>query len=360
MAAKLKAPVGLAPRKSEGDPVRNNSEDVELVRKALVANGYKSLPVNGKVDGGLLKAIAAFQKKTGFKNPDQVVDPGSRTWKALAPALEKMLAEEAKAEKIPMRKIKWKGKEYLLTEKDYQAMRLDIFKRLDRYMKSLIASNKLNQKTFNEYIETAQIKRGLMDAVTNAIIMSWRDVKFPSGTLAGRSAAATKQLERAIASKDLKLLQTALPEAEKAINEFSTDVLRFLKDFTGSAQSVATVLNVTSAVAFGIVGVMAAPVLVTATGMTAASAAVVSGAGVAVVQSTSQELGKHAAGQKVTVFESVKAVALDGAVGVLTAGLGNKIPVKWADELGAALAPKVAAKVPWLTKETAETLLKGY
>lgn len=360
MAAKLKAPVGLAPRKGEGDPVRNNPDDVELVRKALVANGYKALAINGKVDGGLLKAIAALQKKAGFKNPDQVIDPDGRTWKALAPALEKALAEEAKAAKIPMRRIKWKGKEYLLLEKDYQAMRLDIFKRLDRYMKSLISNNKLNQKIFNEYIETAQIKRGLMNAITDAIIMSWSDVKFPSGSLAGGAAGATTRLERAIAGKDLKMLATALPEAERAINAFSADVQRFLKEFTGAAGSVAMVLSVTSAVAFGIVGVMAVPALLTVTTMTAAQAAVVSGAGVAMVQSTSQELGKHAAGQKVTAFESVKNIALDGAVGVLTAGLGNKIPVKWADDLGAALAPKVAQKVPWLTKEAAETFLKGY
>lgn len=354
---RLKAPVGLSPRTGEGDPVRNNADDVTLVRNMLRANGF-NVPEGSKVDAGLLKAIGHFQKKAGFKTPDQVVDPGGKTFKALLPKYEAWQKEMSKP--VPMLKVVWKGKEHLLTQKDYDKMVVDIFKQLERYMKSLISSNKLNQEIFNEYIETAQIKRGLMDAVTNAMIMSWRDVKFPSGKLAGEAAGATRALERAMSSRDLKLLNTALPEAERAINAFSADVSRFLKEFTGSGQSLVTVLNVTSAVCFGIVGVMAAPALVAATGMTAASAAVVSGAGVAVIQSTSQELGKHASGQKVTVLESVKNIALDGAVGVLTAGLGNKIPVKWADELAASLAPKLASKVPWLTKEVAESFLKNY
>ena len=68
---KLKAPVGLSPRQSDGDAVKNNPDDVEFVRKMLVANGFKALPVHTKMDGGLLKAITAFQKKPEF-GPSQI------------------------------------------------------------------------------------------------------------------------------------------------------------------------------------------------------------------------------------------------------------------------------------------------
>lgn len=75
-SAKLTAPVGLSPRTSEGDDVKNKPEDVLLVRRMLEANKIGPLGSSKKMDAGLLKAIGAFQKKAGFKNPDKVVDPG--------------------------------------------------------------------------------------------------------------------------------------------------------------------------------------------------------------------------------------------------------------------------------------------
>lgn len=360
---KLKAPVGQSPRKGEGDPVRNNPGDVELVRKMLKANGF-NVPQNSKVDAGLIKAINHMQKKAGIKNPDGVIDPGKRTVKAMLPKFETALKDEAKGateeKPIPMKAVKWKGKELLLIEKDYQLVKADIFKQLDRYIKSLISNHKFNLQTYQEYLDTAQLKDGIMSAVAHTMIMTWGGVKYPKQSVVSRSIKATGALERAVMSKSLEQLDTALPEAEKAINAFSAETQRFLKDYIGSGEDVTTGLMVGSAVAFGVVGVMAGPALVAATGMTATKAVLVSGASVSILQSASHELGKHASGQKVTLWGSVKAVAIDGTIGLATAGIGNKIPVKYIQGLCKGLAPRLASKVPYLTVKQLEPFLVKY
>ena len=354
---KISAPVGLSPRKSQGDPVKNKAKDVVLVRKMLSANGIGPLGDSKSMDSGLLKAIKVFQKKIGFKYPDMVVDPGGKTAKALKPKYEKQKREEAK---IVMYEVKFRGKKLLVTAKDYDKLVKDVFKRLDGYTKSLIGMHKNAIETHQDYLDTAMLKDGVLNAFTQVLIIKVGSVKWPDMKIVIRSIKASGALERAIASKDLTMLEKALPEAENAINAFNAEILRFLKDFTGSAQTTATVLAVTSATCFAVVGALAAPALVTGAGMSAGTAAVTSGASVSILQSASQELGKHASGQKVTAWGSVKAIVIDGTIGGLTAGIGNKIPLGFTDKMGKALAPKLASKVPFMTGKQLEKFIANY
>jgi len=335
---KLSAPVGLATRTDDGPAVRNKSADVIVLRKMLSANGGGELGETGSVDAGLLKALEKYQRKIGMKKPDQIVDPGGKTEKALFPKYSKAVKE---AEKVIMVKVRWKGQDLMMTEKDHARMQQEIFKNLDGYIKSLVKGHKLNLKTFQDYLDTAQLKDGIMNAVAQAIIMTAGSVKYPDSKVVGKSISAMGALERAVMSKDLKALNTALPEAERALRAFDAEVLRFLNDFIGSAKTTGTVCNVTSGVAFGIVGVLATPVLVTAAGMSAATATVVSAGSVAVVQSSAQELGKHASGKKLTAWDSVKSVAFGKQAASYFSG-------------------KLAANVTMLSSKKAEELLVKY
>ena len=353
---KLKAPVGLSPRTSEGAPVKNQSADVILVRAMLESNKIGPLGVSGKMDAGLLKAIGRFQKKIGIKNPDQVIDPGERTFKALVPAHKKVLKDLAKE---PLLEVKYRGKVIRCTKKEYDDVVKDIFKQLSGYTKSLLSNQKFTLKTYQEYLDTAMLKDGVLNAVAQVIIIKAGSVKMPDNRLATQSISAAGKLERAIISKDLKLLNTALPEAEKAINAFNNDLMRFLKEFTGSAQTTVTVLGVSSAACFAVVGVLATPVLIGA-GMSATGAAITGGAGVSILQTASQEIGKHASGQKVTVWDSVKSVAIDGTIGAMTAGIGKKLPLGWIDKLAKGIAPRLASKVPFMATKQLEKYISNY
>jgi hypothetical protein len=354
---KLRAPVGLSPRQSDGDTVKNNPDDVEFVRKMLVANGFKALPVHTKMDGGLLKAITAFQKQIGIKKPDQVIDPGGRTEKA---GLPKFNAAEKEMAKVKMVKVNYRNKDLLLTEADHKKLVTDVFKQLDSYIKDLIKNHELNVKTYESYLDTAQLKDGILNAVAQAIIMKAGGVKLPKVSYVTDSIKATGALQRAQMQRNIEALDKTLPEAEKAINKLTSEMLKFLKDFTGSAQTTGTVLMVSSAVCFAVVGALATPAIVTGTGMSLTAATVTSGTSVGVLSSASQELGKHASGQKVTLWDSVQAVVVDGTIGGLTAGIGSKIPLGFVDDMAKGLAPKIASKIPFMTSSQATNFISNY
>jgi len=354
---KLSAPVGLSPRESKGKPVKNKGKDVVLVRNLLSANGIGPLGESKSMDSGLLKAIKEFQKKNGFKIPDMVVDPGGKTLGKLVPKYAAQKREEAK---IVMVEVKYRGKVLILTPEDHKKMVKDVFKELSGYHTTLIKNHKNSIRTHQKYLDTAMLKDGVLNAVAQVLIITAGSVKMPDSKIATRSISATGALERAIYSKDLAMLDKALPAAEKAINTFNAEMLRFLKEFTGSAQTVGTVLTVTSAVSFAIVGALAAPILVTGAGIGAANAVVISSASVGVLQSASKELGKHASGMDVTLWGSIFAVTVDGTIGALTAGIGNKIPMGFIDKMAKSLAPRLASKVPFLTGQQLEKFIANY
>ncbi|MCR8722949.1 hypothetical protein [Frigidibacter sp. ROC022] len=353
---KLSAPVGMSPRKGEGAPVKNAPKDVETLRLALRANKLM-VPEGQKVDAGLIKAINAAQTKAGFKNPDSVVDPDGKTWKWLAPKYE---AAEKAAAKVTLYKVVYRDKECMLTKSQLDKLRAEVFGNLQGYLKSLLSSHKTNMRIYQDYLDTAMLKDGYLNAVTQVIIIKAGGVKMPDNKKALDAIKAAGALERAMASKDLEKLDKALPEAEKKINAFSADVARFLKEFTGSAQTTGDVLSVTSAVCFGIVGALATPALVTGLGVSALSATLISGGGVAVLQSASKELGKHASGQKVTLFDSVKAVVIDGTIGVATAGIASKLPLGFVGKMAKRVAPSVAKQLTGVGVAEVEKILVKY
>lgn len=357
---KLTAPVGDTSRGGKDGPAKNKANDVVLIRAMLEANKIGPLGTSSKMDAGLIKAIGRFQKNIGFSKPDHVVDPGGRTFKALLPKYQAVLAEQEKAAKEPMIEVDFRGKKILCTPKEYEQVKADVIKRLTPYMKTLISNADRCLKTYEHYLEVAQMKDGVLNAVAQVIIIKTGSVKWPNNKLALNSMSAASKLQRAISSKDLQLINVALPEAEKAINAFNDDIQRFLKDFTGSAQTTSTVLMVSSAACFAVVGALAAPVLVTGAGMTAGGATVASGAGVGVLQSASQELGKHASGQKVTAWGSIQAVMIDGTIGGLSGGIGSKIPLGFCDDMAKAVAPRLASKVPFLASRQLEKYIGTY
>lgn len=354
---KITAPVGLSPRESQGKPVKNKPEDVLIVRQLLEANGIGPLGTSTKMDPGLIKAIAKYQKKIGIKWPDKVIDPGGRTFNAGKQKYAKVLKEAAKKPRV---RVKFRGKDIDCTQEEFEDVKKAVIANLTPYMKSLIAIHDNALDAYQDYLDTAQLKDGLLNAVAQVIIIKGGGVKMPENRLALKSIDAKGGLERAIMQKDLALIDQALPEAEKAINAFQADLLRFLREFTGSAQTTVVVCGLTSAACFAVVGALATPVLVGA-GMSATGATVASGAGVGILQSASTELGRHASGaKKASAWGSVKAIVIDGTIGGLTGGIGSKIPLGWCDDAAKAVAPRLASKVPFMAGKQLEKYIANY
>lgn len=316
---------------SVGEGGKNDPGDVKQLRTMLKARGF-NVPDGDKVDAGLLKAIVNVKAKAGDKSGGKLVEPGSAVVKFLTTKPRKAY------------QVTYKNRTVEVSEADYKAVREDIFKRLERYIDSLISTTKLNSDITLDYERRAEASNGLLDAATQFIIIKAGRVTMPRKDLRMAALKATGELARAKSGRDLKLLHTALPAAERAINAFSADVQRFLKEFTGTAGNFATALEITSATCFAIVGAMAAPVLVGATGMSAAAATTAAGGGVAFLQSASKELGAVASGEKFDAWTSAKNIGLDTTVGLITAGLGNKIPMGKLQVIAGKVAKPLAAQ----------------
>lgn len=116
---------------------------------------------------------------------------------------------------------------------------------------------------------------------------------------------------------------------------------------------------------------MAAPVVAAGTTLTLAEAGVVSAATTTALSSGSGELGKFSSGQKgMTVMKSAGTVLIDTAVAVVTAGIGNKVPIaKFVDDAAESLAAKFTAKLMGsvapevadvVTKQSSKAFIRNY
>ena len=252
-----------------------------------------------------------------------------------------MADKQGDEEPVDMIEVKWGGKTYLMTEEDAQAIRQGVVDQLRRYVDTLSKSLKINVKMHKEYSETAQWKNGYLKAVSQLIVMTVANVKPPNSALASSAESAMAAVESAMSEKKLVQLASALQKAEGAINAYRDDTERFLKELGASAQTTGTVLSVTAAAGFAVLGAMGAGMLVVG-GATTVTAGAISGASVKVLQSAAEQVGKAALGQDVTVWGSVQKIVVDATVGAATGAIAGKIDAKLFGPAAEAVAKKVA------------------
>lgn len=356
VATKLSGPVGKAGRKE--DPVTNKAEDIRLVRAMLRANGF-NVPEVGGADAGLVKAISSAQMKAGAKAADGVIDPDGPVFEYLKPKYEKAREAAAQEESQKLVKVNFRGKEYLLTTDDYDALVEATTNRLVKYIKFLVGWQKSCMEMYDDYCDTAAAQKGYFNAIAQAVIVKTSGTTYPDRRLAAAAADAATRLQRAADARSLKMIDAALPEGEAAINAFTEDVQRFLKEFTGAAGMTVTVLKVGSSACFAIAGALAVPVMVTA-GMGATAAVAVSSAASTALTSTLGELERVAAGQKVTAWEAISNVAIDTAFAAVTAGLTSKIPLGFIDDMAKAIAKTFASKIPGVSAQLLAPAISNY
>lgn len=264
-------------------------------------------------------------------------------------------------EQVPeMYEVQWKGKTHYVTRDDYDAVKASVFDRLRPYVDTLSTSTKLNLKIHKEYIETAEQKEGFLKAVSLFVVMNVGNIRMPSDSLASKATAAMAKLDSAMSGKKIMDVAPALEAAEAAINAYRTDTERFLTELSGTAYKTGVALNVTTSVGFAIIGALAAAPLAAGLGLSATAAAAASAAGVKVLQSGAEELGKAALGQDVTVMGSVERVVIDGTVAAATGAIATKLDIKVFTGPAQTAAKKVASKLTYFTAAQAQTMLTNF
>jgi signal recognition particle subunit SEC65 len=361
---KLSAPVGRSPRHGNGEEVRNNADDVDLLRRMLRANGLM-VAETGAVEGGLLKAIEAAQKKAGIKNPDGVVDPVGKTADWLRPkfvAAEKALAkEQEEVQRLKMVELTLEGQKLTILQKEHDKLISDTLDRLERYVKTIIRQDEMAQYNYRHYLDVLTLQKGLANMVVHAVILKAYSVETPDAGVANRSARAAMALQRAMNKRSLDALIETLPEAEAAINAFCDEMGRFLREFGESADSFGFYCKLTSDSCFAVAGALASAALAApAAGWTMARAMAVSNAGVSALSSMSKELGAHASGQDVTLAGSLGRIAVDTTFSIFTSWLTNKIPASFLEGTAKYLGMRFAAQFPGIAAPQVKMFFFNY
>lgn len=348
---KLSAPVGQAPRTSPGAKVANKFPDIFLVQRMLSANGYPT-PTTGKMNGGLIKAIGAAQKKlTGAKAPDFVVDPGGKLEKALMPKFQKEVALD---KKDPL--VRLSGTDIIVRLSALQKEKAKLLKHMAGIHKILVKSYAVTYEAHLECLRAGAYEKSLLEAISTAVVVAVGRIKLPSQAVMRNAESAVDNLGRAIRAKDLVAVDNAMYEADRCLQNYDKEMYRYYSQLSRTAWYVGTTLNVTNTVGWTIVGAMATPIAVTA-GAGTVGAMAVSGAGVAGMQAAVKEIGTYAYGKPVTLFGSMYNVMVDGAVGGVTGAIGGALPEPFKKTIGRHLGGKVAGKISALAGDKAEKVI---
>lgn len=353
MAEVLKGTVGLAVK---GKPKpRNDPADVELLRRMLFANGYK-VQQGGPAGPDLYREIIKAAGDNGIEMESALVEPNSPLTKALKARYERAKKDgdaggggggEGSGKGIRMLVVECNGKTLKMLGEDYKRAVDVVCKSLERYINQLARAQTQNRKVLVDYNYAWSSRKSFLESVAQVTTVKAGRIKPIDEALANAAHAAVLAASSAVYGRKIAGLDTKMKEAEKQVSASSRDVDRFLKEFTGSAGNVATVLTATSAVGFAIVGAMAAPIIAPQLGISVAAAGVLSQGSVAVVSSLSTDLGKVTANaaDKVTFYQALNNATIDGLVAAATAGIGNKLPLGFVGKISEKIAPKIAAKV---------------
>jgi hypothetical protein len=356
---KLKAPVGdpKAVRAKGKPPAKNSPADVKVLRELLLVNGYGKPSTSGKVDAGLLQSIKFAEiHMGGGRDKDQVIDPDDMVFKELL----KRYKLKKKQEKEKVFKFVVNGKDVFVDQKQYDRVKADIVKRMGRLGKAFRGQQEHNHSVWKEYNDVARLEKGLIKASVNATSSFLGGARSIDHKKISAQSAAISSFESAVSAKDLAKIYKTLPPAEKATRAAYVEVQRFLSAFTTGAGRGETTMTITSSAGFIVVGAMAGPMLVTGAALSTAQAAVAAGTGVAFLESSSKQLGRHISGEKVTAWGSAKEIMVDTIVGGLTAGIGAKLPVGFIDDVAKSMVTKVTRLLPRLSPKVAETVIRRY
>lgn len=354
----LKSPVGISGKTGNAKLVKNATNDVITLRRMLIANGHK-IPEAGNFDAKLGAVIKGVQKKAGIKEIDGVIVPGDKVCKALTP---KYAAEEKQATNIKMLTFKISGKTYEMTEADYKASQAKLFKTIEAPCKTLINQVNYTMDRYQFYLDTAMVKDGIAMALVQASIMTIGRIKFPDDKKMIKALDAKNALERSLRAKDLQQFCKAMRTAERDINVFVKEFRSFVQRMEGNGKAIQGALEVVKTTAFTSVEILAVPVVMTYTRLPPHKAYLVSKTAVAGVESLSVDLGKHIAGQKVTISGSVGRAGYAMAKELVLGWCGGKIKFKGAmlTRMMKVLGPALTKAFPFIPKGMAANFAARY
>lgn len=346
---KLSGPVGdkdriTKPQKKNEKfkAVANKPADVELVELMLVANGIP-VPVDGKVNAALIKAIRVFQKsKCGFSKPDGIVDPGMRTWKAGLPKLQAKLAADAKALANSVI-VKEGGKEKLVDKAEFERKQAEVKHKVLSKANMMFGQAETWLQFCADAEKTIQGADGFMMSMVEFSVR-WANSKAEPPYDPLLAARGEAQMLKALVDRSQPDWVKVKKQDAKATTAYNKGVKafdKFINARIGTASSIVGKLEVVREVSFATIEVYATARFV-ASGKSPAQAHAMAAAGTESIKSSAGELGNYLAGNDVSWEKSGKKIFLDTVFAGAAGAVGGKIGGAFAKKLNMQLSLKLA------------------
>ncbi|MEO9574166.1 MAG: peptidoglycan-binding domain-containing protein [Tateyamaria sp.] len=372
MSLAIAAPVGDKNRITKADkkgekfkPVANKADDVKMVQLFLIANGF-SVPLDGKVNAGMIKAIRAFQKSAcGFKKPDGIVDPGGRTWKA---GFAKLKAKhDANMKELANRvEIKEGGKVKYVTIKEFEKQQAKMLRKFSDRADGLISQADVWEDFCKDAEKTMLGADGFMMQMTEFTVR-WANNKAepPWGAIHAAWIEAKSLKSLTTSSKpNWEKISAQETKAVKAHNKGVKAFKTYINARIGTASVFAGSLEIVSDTAFAVVEVYAtAQIVIQSKGkIKPYEAQILASVAVQGVKTSANQVGEVLAGNNVTFEGAAKKVALDmffaGAASAITGKLGPAMAKKFAGDFSVQMFSKLGTnKIP---KEAIDKLITKF
>ncbi|MEQ3711396.1 MAG: peptidoglycan-binding domain-containing protein [Tateyamaria sp.] len=373
MSLAITAPVGDKNRITKADkkgekfkPVANKADDVKMVQLFLIANGY-NVPIDGKVNATMIKAIRAFQKSAcGFKKPDGIIDPGGKTWKA---GLAKLKAKhDANMKDLANRvEVKEGGKIKHVTIKEFEKRQAAMLRKYQARADGLIGQAECWENFANDAEKTMLGGEGFMMQMTEFTVR-WANNKAEppwNAILNARSEAKFLKSLTTHSKPNWEKISAQETKAVKAHNAGAKAFKTYINARIGTAGSIAGTLEVVRDTSFTVVEVYAtAQIVIQSKGkIKPYEAQILAATSVEGVKSSAGQVGEVLAGNKnVTLDSAAKKVAMDmffaGAGAAITGKLGPAMAKKFAGDFSVQMFSKLGTnKIP---KEAIDKLITKF
>ncbi|WP_299733165.1 peptidoglycan-binding protein [uncultured Tateyamaria sp.] len=372
MSLAITAPVGdknritIADKKGQKfKPVANKPEDVKMVQLFLIANGYK-VPIDGKVNASVIKAIRAFQKSAcGFKKPDGIIDPGGKSWKAGFGKLK--TKHEANLKELANRvEITENGKVKHITIKEFEKRQAEMLRKFSNRADGLIGQAESWESFAQGAEKTMQGTDGFMMQMTEFTVRWANKAAEPpwNAILNARSEAKFLKSLTTHSKPNWEKISAQETKAVKAHNAGKKAFKKYIDARIGTASAFAGSLEIVRDTSFTVVEVyVTAQIVIQSKGkIKPYEAQILAATTVEGIKSSAGQVGEVLAGNNVTFEGAAKKVALDmffaGAGAAITGKLGPAMAKKFAGDFSVQLFSKLGtSKIP---KEAIDKMITSF
>ncbi|GMG85370.1 hypothetical protein LNKW23_45900 [Paralimibaculum aggregatum] len=255
-----------------GLKAQNRPEDVALLRRMFIANGYETLKEGTRVDQTLVNLIRYYQKRTGGEI-DGVVRPDDNTFRKLLPRYRKAEAEEKKwrqfllrAQKAGgLRELTWRGRKEWMLKDEADRLEARMWKTMEKNVREMREKSDYLWEIYKDYKDVREGVDGTLARVGAAIADSFDKQPPLKWSVFSDLQNHVDSLESAVRTRNHRKAAEAYGKAAGSYSHALWYTDDFMRRNLGGAETGLKVAKFTAKASIAVIAAFAGPTLAGAT-----------------------------------------------------------------------------------------------